>query len=509
MRALLSVTDKTGIVDFGRGLVQLGFELLSTGGTAKALREAGLTVTDVAEVTQFPEMLDGRVKTLHPMVHGGLLGDRTNPGHVAQMEEAGIQGIDLVCVNLYAFEQTVTAPHTLAEAVESIDIGGPAMIRAAAKNFKNVTVVVEPSDYNMVLLALDQGNVVDLRLNLMAKAYRHTAYYDSKIAAYFSRAAGENLFTEKLTFGFKQSLAMRYGENPHQNGALYVDPLASPGIANATQLWGKELSYNNLLDSDGAWELVADLPAGSCAIIKHGNPCGAAAMGDLGESYRVARESDPISAFGGVAAFHGHIDLAAADAMTEKGNFLEVVIATGFDQAAQEVFQNRAGWGQSVRLLQAKAPKDQPELTIRTIRGGVLVQESDEELTSDWRVVTERQPTVEEWQALRFVWKVVKHVKSNAIVVGNADRLLGVGAGQMNRVQSVRLAIEQAGDKIAGSVLASDAFFPFADSIITASDAGIKAFIQPGGSKKDGEVIAEANARGLAMVFTGTRHFRH
>ncbi|MBL8047271.1 MAG: bifunctional phosphoribosylaminoimidazolecarboxamide formyltransferase/IMP cyclohydrolase [Chthonomonas sp.] len=509
MRALLSVTDKTGVVEFARGLIDHGYEILSTGGTARALREAGLTVTDVAEVTNFPEMLEGRVKTLHPAIHGGLLGDVSKADHVSQMSEAGIQPIDLLAVNLYAFEATVTQPHTLAEAVESIDIGGPAMIRAASKNFQHVTVVVNPSDYERVLAAIADGSVAKLRPELMASAFRHTAYYDSKISTYFTRVFGGDTFASELTTGLKLKESMRYGENPHQAGAFYVDTLGAKGLAQAEQLWGKPLGYNNILDGDAAWELVADLDPGACAIIKHGNPCGAAIMGNFADSYAEARKSDPISAFGGIAAFNGEIDLAVAEAMTAKGNFLEVVIGTSFTPEAVEIFKNRAGWGQDVRLLAAPLPTNERDLTYRSIRGGMLVQEADEEPETRWELVTESKPTGEEWNALHLMWWIVKHVKSNAIVVGDAQRLLGVGAGQMNRVQSVRLAIEQAGDRVGGAVLASDAFFPFPDSIETAAAAGIRAIIQPGGSKKDGDVIAAANEKGIAMVLTGYRHFRH
>nr|MCU0317402.1 bifunctional phosphoribosylaminoimidazolecarboxamide formyltransferase/IMP cyclohydrolase [Fimbriimonadaceae bacterium] len=326
--ALLSVTDKSGLESFAQGLLDLGFDLVSTGGTAKILRESGLAVRDVQDLTGFPEMLEGRVKTLHPMIHGGLLGDRRKESHREQMEAAGIRGFDLVCVNLYAFEKTITQPHEIEEAIESIDIGGPTMIRAAAKNYANVTVVVDPSDYSGVLESLRGGYDTDLRLKLSAKAFRHTAFYDSMVSRYLTEAAGDNLLSETLTVGIRKSLSMRYGENPHQMAALYQDPLGQQGIAQFEQLWGKELSYNNILDGDAAWELVADLPEGSCSIIKHGNPCGAACGVDLGESYRLARSSDVVSAFGGIAAFHGVVDRKAGEAMTEKGNFLEVVIAT-------------------------------------------------------------------------------------------------------------------------------------------------------------------------------------
>ena len=509
-RALLSVTDKTGIAEFASGLVAQGFELISTGGTARALRDAGLAVKDVSEVTGFPEMMDGRVKTLHPLVHGGLLGDVQNPSHITQMEAAGIQAIQILVVNLYAFEHTVNGPHTREEAIESIDIGGPAMIRAAAKNHSNVLVVVDPADYPTILSALDSPPR-ELHLELAAKAFRHTAFYDSMISRYLTQASGAHLLDkETLSIGFRKRQGFRYGENPHQSGALYQDPLASPGLAQAQQLWGKELSYNNVMDADAAWELVADLPEGSCAIIKHGNPCGAAKGADQGESYRLARASDPISAFGGIAAFHGAIDVAAATAMVEKGNFLEVVIGTEFSEEALGLFKERSGWGQDVRLLAAPLPNTALSLGVRTIGGGAIIQERDEDPgMADWRVVTKREPTADERASLEFLWRAIPHVKSNAIAVGSGLRLLGVGAGQMNRVQSVRLALEQAGDASRGACLASDAFFPFPDSIETAAAAGIAAIAQPGGSKKDPDVIAKADELGIAMVFTGTRHFRH
>lgn len=508
-RALISVTDKTGVVDFARQLCELGFEILSTGGTAKSLREGGVAVTDVKDVTGFPEMLDGRVKTLHPHVHGGILADRNNPDHVRQLEESGIVGIDIVCVNLYAFEQTVGGGHELSDAVESIDIGGPAMVRAAAKNFGSVTVVVDPSDYDRVIEAVRSGSVTDLRLELSAAAFRHTSYYDSVIARYLSLAAGVEPLSETVTMGFRKSISMRYGENPHQSAALYVDPLAKDGIARAEQIWGKELSYNNILDSDAAWELVMDLPENSCAIIKHGNPCGAAIGADMAASYAMAKSSDPISAFGGIAAFHGVIDVAAAEEMTKPNNFLEVVIGLGFDDEAIEIFKNRKGWGQNVRLLIASASPDSSYLTVRSVRGGVLVQDSDEDPANEWRVVTDRQPTDSEMAGLKLAWRMIPHIKSNAIVLTDADQLRGVGAGQMNRVQSVRLALEQAGDFAANCALGSDAFFPFPDSIETAAAAGVRAVVQPGGSVKDDEVIAKANELGVTMILTGTRHFRH
>ncbi len=510
MRALLSVTDKTGIVDFAQGLVGLGFEILSTGGTASALRAAGLKVTDVSEVTGFPEMLDGRVKTLHPMVHGGLLGVVGNPDHVAAMSAAGIEPISVVAVNLYRFEETVSSPHDLGEAIESIDIGGPAMIRAAAKNHASVAVVTDPGDYASILAALENESIGELRPKLAAKAFRLTSYYDSLISRYLFASTGMNeLSSELLSVGLRRVQGFRYGENPHQSGALYADGLGQSGLPQSKQLWGKELSYNNINDSAGAWELVGDLPELACAVIKHGNPCGAATGSSFGASYNLARASDPISAFGGIAAFNGVVDLEAAEAMTAKGNFLEVVLATSFTSEAVELFKNRSGWGQDVRLIEVELPVKRPFLSFKAIRGGAIVQESDEDPGSEWRVVTAKAPTAEQMAALRLQWAIVQHVKSNAIVVGNSSQMLGVGAGQMNRVQSVRLALEQAGDASVGAALASDAFFPFPDSIDTAAAAGISAIVQPGGSKKDQAVVERADELGIAMCFTGTRHFNH
>lgn len=506
-RALLSVTDKTGIESLGKTLKELGFQLISTGGTARALREAGIEVTDISEVTGVPEMLDGRVKTLHPNVHGGLLADVREQTHRDQLTQHGIEAIQLLVVNLYRFEETVTGEHDFADAIESIDIGGPAMIRSAAKNHANVLVVTDPDDYDAALNALRDTVTEAFRIQMAAKAFAHTAFYDSMIARYLGSLAPAHEST--ATFGFRKVDDLRYGENPHQVAAVLADPLGVPGIVQACQTWGIPLSYNNYLDADAAWELVNDLPSTACAIIKHGNPCGAAAAGSFAEAYRVARESDPISAFGGIAAFNGEVDEEAARAMTEKGNFLEVVVGTRFTGSAAAMFQERSGWGQNVRLLEAPLIGSGRRQQIRSIGGGILIQDLNEDPNSDWDVVTEKAPTEDQIVALRFAWALVKHVKSNAIVIAGRDRLLGVGAGQMNRVQSVRLAIEQAGEGTRGAALASDAFFPFPDSIETAAKAGIAAIVQPGGSKKDPDVIAAANQFGLAMVFTGIRHFRH
>lgn len=508
-RALLSLTDKTGVVPFAEGLTALGFELLSTGGTAKALREAGLVVLDVSEVTGFPEMMDGRLKTLHPMVHGGLLADLRLPEHVAAMEEAGMQPISVVAVNLYAFEKTVSGEHTLEQAIESIDIGGPTMIRAAAKNHANVAVVVDPADYAPVLAALGDGGLGDLRLSLAAKAFRHTAYYDSMIARYLTARAGETPYSETLTVGYRRAAAFRYGENPHQAGALYHDPLGQPGLSLARQVWGWDMGYNNWNDADGAWELVADLPGTACAITKHGNPCGAAVAPSFAEAFRRARDADPISAFGGVVAINGPLTYETAEALCEKGNKLDVIVATAIMDDALELFKTGKGWRQEVRILEAPLPPSTPGISVRGIRGGALAQDTDEDPGKEWQIVTRRPPTPAEMEGMRLQWRIVPHVKSNAIVIGTADRLLGVGAGQMNRVQSVRLALLQAGDGAKGASLASDAFFPFPDGVEAAAAGGVTAIVQPGGSKKDPDVIARADELGLAMVFAGARHFRH
>lgn len=504
-RALLSVTDKTGIVDFARGLLDLGFEILSTGGTAKTIIEAGLPVTKVSDVTGFPEIMDGRVKTLHPKVHGALLAVRDNPEHQKAMDEHGIHPIDVVAINLYAFRETVSKPHTFEDAIESIDIGGPAMIRAASKNSQDVWIVVDPSDYAEVLGALKQGDDKGFRRQLMGKAFAHTAAYDCAIAQYL---ASEEL-PQQLSVTYDLAATLRYGENQHQSAALYRSPGAGSGVAAGTQLWGKELSYNNLLDGDAAWELVSDLPAPACAIIKHSNPCGASHAPTGAQAYREARSSDPISAFGGIAAFNTEVGVAEAEAMTEKGNFLEVILAPAFSPEAIEIFKQKSGWGQDVRLIACSLAPDQSELQLRSIRGGLLVQQSDEDPEQDWECVTAQKPTAEQMASLRFAFRVVQHVKSNGIVICAGTRLLGTGAGQMNRVQSVRLALEQAGSGATGAVLASDAFFPFPDSIETAAAAGVVAVVQPGGSKKDSESIAAADRLGIAMVMTGVRHFKH
>ncbi|GIV02285.1 MAG: bifunctional purine biosynthesis protein PurH [Fimbriimonadales bacterium] len=510
--ALLSVTDKSGLLDFARGLVRRGYEILSTGGTGKFLADNDVDYTGVSYYTGMPEILGGRVKTLHPKVHGGILARHESPEDQAVLEELNIRPIRIVAVNLYPFEQTVLAGASREEIIENIDIGGPAMIRAAAKNAETVLVVVDPNDYDDVLQFLDGGLGPEFREKLRAKAFAHTAYYDSLIAQFFS--GGDPFAYDTVTVGYRKNAQLRYGENPHQRACLLQSPFDRTGVAHAEPLWGKELSYNNLLDADAAWNLVCDMKAlrpslRACAIIKHSNPCGAAWCASLADAYQAAREADPISAFGGIVALSDPVDEGAAAAMTAQGNFLEVVLAPDWSEGALKVFQDRSGWGQSVRLLRARPPAEERPPSLRSIGGGALLQTEDANDPLEWTVVTERQPTEEEREAMRSAWVLVKHVRSNAIVLADSSRLWGVGAGQMNRVQSVRLAIEQAGDRAAACALASDAFLPFPDSIETAAQAGIRAVIQPGGSKKDMEVIAAANAHSIAMVFTGVRHFRH
>ncbi len=514
--ALLSVSDKTGLTDFAHTLHQLGFELLSTGGTARTLHEAGLPVREVSEWTGFPEILDGRVKTLHPHIHAGLLANLSLPEHRQTLESLGLAPIELVVVNLYPFEQALRAGVSESEQIEQIDIGGPTLLRAGAKNFEHVAVVVRPNDYGWVAERLAQGGLSrEERALLASRAFRHVAEYDALIAQWFARYDPEGDLPDTLTLTYRRVQKLRYGENPHQRAGFYREPFAPAGcIATAEQLWGKELSYNNLLDADSALELVREFEEPACAIIKHTNPCGVALGNDPTEAFLLAYETDPLSAFGGIVALNRAVDRETAEAITAPGTFFEVVIAPDFSDEALTIFQERKGWGQNVRLLRTgmlASPAEMSGFTVRGLTGALLYTERD---TIDWdenqlQVVTERIPTDEEWRDLRFAWRVVKHVKSNAIVVAHKGRLLGIGAGQMNRVGSVKLALEQAGEKAQGAVLASDAFFPFPDSIELASRAGIRAIVQPGGSKKDPEVIASANESGIAMVFTGIRHFRH
>ncbi|MBU1224837.1 MAG: bifunctional phosphoribosylaminoimidazolecarboxamide formyltransferase/IMP cyclohydrolase [Gammaproteobacteria bacterium] len=515
-RALLSVSDKTGLVDFARALADAGVELLSTGGTAKALRDAGLAVIDVSEYTGFPEMLDGRVKTLHPKVHGGILARRDLPEHVATMNEHGMGYIDLVCVNLYPFVATVSKPHTLDDAIENIDIGGPAMVRSSAKNYRHVAIVTDPADYPALVTEMQAhgGTLTDAtRFNLAKKAFTHTAQYDGHISNYLTALndKGEReAFGEQLTLQFSRAQTCRYGENPHQAGAFYVEANAPAGtIATARQIQGKELSYNNIADTDAALECVKlfDI-APACVIVKHANPCGVAYGVNLLEAYDRAYKTDPESAFGGIIAFNGRLDGETAQAIVER-QFVEVIIAPEVSPEASAAVAAK----KNVRLLECgQWSGSVAQLDMKRVAGGLLVQDADVLLHGELKTVTDRAPTPQEMDDLLFAWRVAKFVKSNAIVYAKDRMTVGVGAGQMSRINSARIAAikaEHAGLPVPGSVMASDAFFPFRDGIDQAAAAGIKAVIQPGGSMRDDDVIAAANEHGIAMVFTGTRHFRH
>jgi len=514
-RALISVSDKKGIVDFALELRQFGVEIISTGGTARVLREAGIDVRDVAELTGFPEMMDGRVKTLHPKIHGALLGVRDNPEHQAAMGEHGIEPIDLVVINLYPFEETIRRDNvTIAEAIEQIDIGGPAMIRSAAKNFHDVAVIVTPAHYRMVqdeLNANEGALSLETRSGLARLAFLHTAKYDRAIVSYLDLALAtadeRDQFQElpqNVFLTCKKQLDLRYGENPHQQAALYIGE-ESGGVARAELLGGKEMSYNNYVDADAAWQLVCDFEETACAIIKHTNPAGVGLGVTTDEAYRKALATDPVSAFGGIVAFNRIVDEDAAGALTEI--FTEVVIAPNFEKAALEILRSK----KNLRVLRTTGWKADESLEYKQISGGLLVQTRDTHKLGrhELRVVSQRQPTEEEIRALVFAWTVCKHTKSNAIVYARAGQTVGVGAGQMSRVDSVKIGAMRAQLPLRGSVLASDAFFPFRDGIDEAAKHGITAVIQPGGSMRDAEVIAAADDHGLAMVFTGIRHFKH
>ena len=521
-RALISVSDKAGLVAFAGALLGRGIEILSTGGTARALQDAGITVTDIAAHTGFPEMMDGRLKTLHPKVHGGLLAIRGNPEHARAAEAHAIPPIDLVVVNLYPFEATAAKDAPFAECIENIDIGGPAMIRAAAKNHASVTVVVDTQDYAVVLADMTQhdgATSLILRKKLAAKAYARTAAYDAAISSWFANAIAEEAPAWRA-FGGHLAQALRYGENPHQRAAFYVSPSTRPGVASAVQHQGKELSFNNLSDADAAIELVAEFDpqaAAAVAIIKHANPCGVGLGATLLEAYAKAFRCDPTSPYGGIIALNRPIDAAAATEITKI--LTEIVIAPDASAEAKAIFQTR----RNLRLLTTGALPDPraPGLVFRSLSGGFLVQSRDNGVVGDLKleVVSKRRPTDQELADLKFAFKVCKHVKSNAIVYAKDGATVGIGAGQMSRVDSARIAAwkSQEATKAAGlseplasgSVVASDAFFPFADGLLAAAEAGATAVIQPGGSMRDEEVIAAADSKGLAMVFTGARHFRH
>jgi phosphoribosylaminoimidazolecarboxamide formyltransferase/IMP cyclohydrolase len=519
-RALLSVSDKSGLIDLARGLQALGVELISTGGTRKALADAGLAVRDISDVTGFPEILDGRVKTLHPKIHGGLLAVRDNPQHAATIAAQGIQPIDLVVCNLYPFQQTIAKPGaTHEEIIENIDIGGPSMVRSAAKNYHDVAVVTSPEQYPALLDELRANNgalSLATRERLAGAAFALTAAYDGAIADYF--AYGSKVYSmPPLSLHFERRSGLRYGENPHQSAAFYVEPgVTHPCIATAKLLHGKELSYNNILDLDSAFNLVREFAEPAAVVIKHNNPCGAAVGATLEEAFRKAYEGDPLSAYGGVLAFNREVDEATAMQITEPKRFIECVIAPGFSDAAFKVLTTRPTWKNSVRLLRTGPLTGDDAaargLDYRRVDGGLLVQARDLRGADDFanvKVVTKRAPTEAELADLRFAWVVCKHAKSNAIVLARGGMLVGVGAGQMSRVDSVHLAVRKSGGRHAGSVLASDAFFPFRDNVDEAAKAGVTAIAQPGGSMRDADSIAACDEHGLAMVFTGMRHFRH
>jgi len=511
-RAILSVTDKTGLVDFARRLADLGIELISTGGTAKLLRDSRIAVKDISDLTGFPEMLDGRVKTLHPKVHGGILHRRENPAHTAAVAEHGIQPIDMVVVNLYAFEKTAAKPGVaFEELIENIDIGGPSMIRSAAKNFHDVAVVTSPADYQAIAEELvKSGGTLSLetKWRLAQKAFATTAAYDSAIASTLEQVPTEfqttppSPFPKTLRLSFQKNLDLRYGENPHQKAAMYSDG-SGVGVANARQLQGKELSYNNIVDLQAAWDLAQEFEEPMCAIIKHTNPAGAATGQTLAEAYQRALACDPVSAFGGVIGVNRPVDAEAAEEMHKL--FLEVIAAPGFDEAAQARFATK----KNLRLVEVKAAPQ--KWILKNVSGGILLQDNDVRplQNMDLKVVTQRAPTPEETRALLFAWKVCKHVKSNAIVYARDGQTVGVGAGQMSRVDSAKIGAMKAQLPLKGTVAASDAFFPFPDGVEEIAKAGATAIIQPGGSQRDPEVIATADRLGLAMLFTGVRHFRH
>ena len=535
-RALISLSNKQGLIPFAQRLVQLGFELLSTGGTRQALEAAGIPVLDVAQYTGFPEMMDGRVKTLHPKVHGGLLGRPDLSSDAKSMSEHGITPFELVVVNLYPFVETISKPGvTIEEAIEQIDIGGPSMLRSAAKNHKYVGVVTDPKQYEKVLSELGKGFLtIEFRRELAAAAFEMTARYDRAIADYMAKnlacnpskpatvggppskmdSSSDSDFPQKLTLTYERRSSLRYGENPHQRAAFYVDPDPAPStLASAEILHGKELSYNNLLDLDAAMLIVREFTQPAAVVIKHNNPCGCAVADQLAEAYVKADEGDPVSAFGSILGFNREVDEPTADQLCAPGHFIEAIIAPSFSSVAYEKLTTLPKWKANVRLLRCPGMLDSRPVSqeSRRVTGGLLVQDRDEtaEAISEWRVVTTRVPTDAERRDLEFAWLVGKHVKSNAILFAKEGQVVGVGAGQMSRLDSSFIAAYKAGERSRGGVCASDAFFPFRDGIDQIHKAGITAVIQPGGSKRDDEVIAACNEFGIAMIFTGRRHFRH
>ena len=512
-RALISVSNKDGVIEFARELERLGYEIVSSSGTAKVLRKNGIKVIEVSEITGFPEIMGGRVKTLHPKIHGGLLAVRDNVEYMRQLEELGIVPIDIVAINLYPFEETVKKGADLDEIIENIDIGGPAMVRAAAKNYKFTTIIVDPKDYPLIIEELEEKGEISLqtRKRLSLKAFRHTALYDSIIASVLNEKFEINeKFPEELSIPLRKGKILRYGENPHQQGALYISPVEEKGlnVAKSEVLSGKEMSFNNYLDVEGAINLVKEFKEPTCVIVKHSNPSGVAVRENLEKAYREALKRDPKSAFGGIVAFNRKVDIDTAKAITEI--FLEVVIAPDFEEEAIEYIKNKK---KNLRIVKVKNFNRDPEgLDYRRISGGLLIQDRDLELYKDLKIVSERKPTDRELEDLLFAFKVVKHCKSNSVVIAKDKASVGIGVGQQSRVDSLETAIKKAkefGLELNGAVLASEAFFPFRDSVDVAAKEGITAIIQPGGSIRDKEVIEAANEHNIAMIFTGMRHFKH
>lgn len=515
-RALISCSDKLGLVDFAAGLVACGVKIYSTGGTRKHLADYGIETIDVAEYTAFPEMMDGRVKTLHPKIFGGILARRDNVNDLRSMTDEDIQGIDLVVVNLYPFEATVARSGvTREEAIEQIDIGGPSLIRAAAKNHQWITVATRPEQYSAILSDVeDQGcTSLSLRRKLAGDAFTMTCNYDQAISDYFRSETGGSELPSNLTIRLERKSRLRYGENPHQKAAVYRIPRSTAAsVVNARHIHGKELSYNNLLDLDSALSIARGFAQPAVSVIKHNNPCGTASCARLSLATRKALDGDPVSAFGSVLGFNRTVDLDTAEVLVEPGRFIEAIIAPDFEAGAVGILTTRPKWRDNVRLMQVgQMSPPEPEMSVRFVAGGALVQEADTmpAFHSQWRTVTDVNVNDALWDDIHFAWEMVRHVKSNAIVLARDTSLVGVGAGQMSRVDSVDIAIRKAGDRAPGSILASDAFFPFPDSIDAAADAGVVAIIQPGGSRRDDEVIAACNEHRIPMVFTGARHFKH
>ena len=507
MKALLSVYDKTGIVDFGSGLAKAGYSLVSTGGTFRELDSKGVNVTQVSDLTGSPEILEGRVKTLHPTIHGGILARRDVPSHISQLQQNGIDEIDVVVVNLYPFVDTVSKPDVeLSEALENIDIGGPTMIRSAAKNFRDVIVVVDPSDYEWIGNSIASGNgLTELERKALAqKAFQHVAHYDTAISNWLR---GRSVLSEKVvTTGYEKLSDLRYGENPHQKAAVYKGVLSDGGVVESKQLHGLPMSYTNFLDADAAWTTVSDFESQACVVVKHTNPCGISVNEDQVSAYRNAFSGDTVSAYGGIVGFNREVSTDTANAM--KGVLFDIIIAPSFSKEALKVFTRR----KRTRILQATPAKGPiNDVMFKTVSGGVLIQTLDRgsEDQSSWKVVSKRPPSDSEWEDMAFAWQCVRHIKSNTIVLAKDGTLVGMGAGQPNRVVSIHLALRIAEDKSKGSALASDAFMPFADNIEMAASGGITSVIQPGGSIRDSEVIKAADKYGISVVFTGTRHFNH